>query len=180
MFIALEGLSGCGKSSVAADFERDGWIRVSPPHQDFRPIRIRVDDDPAALEARHVLFYAGILEAALLVAEALRCGRDVIADSWMYRTEATHTVLGSSLVLPWPDCIPVPHVTVFLDCPKEIRHRRRISRGTNDPYWKAECENRSEDIREYYLQRFPSMSVVDASGEIGSVIKKVQEVIRVS
>jgi len=177
VFIVLEGLSGCGKSSAAASLVSSGWIGVSPPHEDFRVARRRVDDDQNALEARHALFLSGVLDSATQVSEAVNSGANVVADSWLYRTEATHAVLGSRLQIPRLDFLPNPDFVFFLDCPESMRQERRSRRGTPDPYWKSECERRSGEIRRYYLTHFPELKMIDAAQEISVVVSEIRMVL---
>lgn len=177
VFVVLEGLSGCGKSTASRLLETEGWLRVSPPGEHFVTTRALLDADPAALEARHLLFVAGVAHASSAVSEALFEGRNVVADSWLHRTNATHVVLGSRLgniELPW---LPRPDHELFLDCPEFVRQERKKSRGTPDSLWKSRCEESSLEIRSYYLKNYPSLKVLDASLEIGQLMATLRKTI---
>lgn len=171
----LEGLSGCGKSTVSRGLESEGWLRISPPPEEFRELRRLLDDDPEGCEARHLLFLSGLAQAGRFVREAINQGRNVIADSWLHRTNATHVVLGSSLGPIEMPSLPVPNHVFFLDCTDESRQSRRVLRGTQDPYWKKLCEERHHEIRAYYMENFPEMTLVDANQDILGVIAAVKE-----
>jgi thymidylate kinase len=175
VFVVLEGLSGCGKSTVSRALETEGWFRISPPTNEFSGIRRILDDDPDGCEARHLLFLSGLARAAKFVAEALKQDRNVVADSWIHRTNATHVVLGSRLGEVAVPSLPVPDHVLFLDCTDEMRRSRRQLRGTEDPYWKAMCEKRSPEIRSYYLENFPELTRVNANLNISAVIDAVKE-----
>lgn len=175
MFVVLEGLSGCGKSTISRLLEAEGWLRISPPGEEFTPARLALDEDPTSLEARHLLFVAGVAHSSETVYEALREGRNVVADSWLHRTNATHVVLGSRLGnidLPW---LPTPNHEFFLDCPEATRQRRRGTRGTPDSFWKSRCEEFSLQIRSYYLENYPSLKVLDASVETEPLLAVIRK-----
>lgn len=179
MFVVLEGLSGCGKSTVASLLEEEGWCRVSPPHPSLHDARRIVDADPDALEARHLLFLTGLSLDSIEVKRHLTAGRRVVADSWVYRTTATHTVLGSRvgyIALPW---LPEPDYAFFLDCPEDIRRSRRQTRGQTDPLWKAETEIRSDQVKRFFSERYPHIRTIDASGTPETIIATIKKSIEI-
>lgn len=177
MFVVLEGLSGCGKSTVSRGLEEEGWIRVSPPDDRFSVVRKWLDDDEDQLSARFLLFAAGVAASAVTVRSALAAGRSVVADSWIHRTLATHHVLGCKIGFADFDWLPTPDHVFFLDCSEERRRARRVARGTRDSHWKHLCEMRSEEIRYSYLHLFGSIVRINADVESRAVADRIKEVV---
>jgi thymidylate kinase len=178
VFVVLEGLSGCGKSTASRELENEGWLRVSPPDDRFSSVRKWLDDDIKALEARFLLFATGVAASAVAVRDALAIGRPVVADSWIHRTIATHHVLGCSVKFRDLNWLPQPDFVFFLDCSEKVRQSRRAARGTRDSYWKDICEIRSMDVREAYFRIFQSVIRVDADIAAHAVVARIKTHLR--
>jgi len=66
--IALEGLDGCGKSTLAADLaDRFGAVALTTPDASMRPLRDLVDRAPAG-PAKWVFYALTVIEGGVALA----------------------------------------------------------------------------------------------------------------
>lgn len=144
-FIAVEGLDGCGKSTLArllaealdAEFLRtpldlDGVIRTAmETHCGRSPL------------ARMLFYSATVASAAVVIRDALAAGRSVVVDRYWLSTVVYHRVMGSPCTLDEvADALPIPDFTIFLCAPLEIRAQRVNARGfsTGADRWSLQSE----------------------------------------
>jgi dTMP kinase len=145
LFIAVEGLDGCGKSTLArllaealgAEFLRtpldlDGATRTAmETHCGRSPL------------ARMLLYGATVASAAVAIRDALAAGRSVVVDRYWLSTVVYHRVMGSSCTLDEvAGALPLPDFTIFLRAPLEVRARRVQMRGlaTDADRWSLQPE----------------------------------------
>lgn len=182
-FIVVEGLIGSGKSTVAKELagELDLEYMVSLPLE-YKTAFDSLENDPAMLEARHALFFSSLCKVAKIINEKIDLGEMVIIDSWIYRTQATHAALGSTLNLKPPAWFPQPDVKLLLTCSDEIRIGRVASRGRECGYWKSRCEEKSTEILDWYRKNVKGLVEVNVDREFslirGELISKVRPTIR--
>jgi thymidylate kinase/transcription elongation GreA/GreB family factor len=182
-FIVVEGLTAVGKSTLVEQLasELDLEIGVVQPPE-FKGAVGLLEDDQMALEARHALFFSAICLAARKIDEMLLEGKMVIVDSWVFRTQATHLSLGSTLALKIPAWFPQPDVKILLTCDSSIREERIQQRGTPSGYWKAQCELHTEEILAWYHKNIKGLVEVDTNRSIelvmGELISRVRPTVR--
>jgi len=154
LFVVIEGLTGVGKSTAAAgladalDME---YVTVFP--NEFRAAQELLENDPTALDARYATFFAGLMVSARRINELLDAGEMVVVDSWIYRTIATHTAMGSKLSIKPPPWFPKPDIKILLTCDENTRKQRIERRGRVSGYWKAKGEDFSEEIIASYRKQ---------------------------
>jgi thymidylate kinase len=102
-------------------------------------------------------------------------GKSVVVDSWVYRTQATHLALGSQLEVSISKDFEIETCSFFLECPDSIRMSRKENRGQPDGFWKAACENKSQEIVSNYKRLNPSTIFIDASGSTTEIVDKIWE-----
>lgn len=132
IFIAVEGLDGCGKSTLArllADALGADLLRTP---LDLDPaIRTAMEDHCKSSPLARMMFYgATVAAAAVMIREALAAGRSVVIDRYWLSTVVYHRVMGSPCMLDEvAGALPHPDFTVFLHAPLEIRAQRVRTRG---------------------------------------------------
>jgi thymidylate kinase/transcription elongation GreA/GreB family factor len=182
-FVVLEGLTGVGKSTLVQNLAEEldlDWASVQAT--EYQAAVKLLEDDTLALEARHLLFFSAITLAARQINDLLDEGKMVIVDSWVYRTQATHLALGSSLTLKIPTWFPQPDVKILLTCEESARQKRIQERGTSAGYWKRQCEEHSEEILAWYRKNIKGLVEVDTNRDIslvmGELVSRVRPTVR--
>ena len=178
-FIVVEGLTGVGKSTLVNRLASDLDLEICPIQvAEYKPVANLLEDDKMALEARHALFFSALCFAARQINQMLLDGKMVIVDSWVFRTQATHLALGSTLALKIPTWFPQPDVKILLTCEESVRQQRVKDRGTPSGYWKAECEQHSDEILAWYRKNIKSLVEVDTSRDISLVMGELASRVR--
>lgn len=178
MLIVLEGLTGSGKTTVANHLvSHYGFSVPELRPEPFRPVLQYVEDQPGHLEVRHALYLAAALQSAIQVEELCKSGADVVADSWVYRTMATHSALGSRLEIKLPDWLPVPDLTIILTVDENRRQERIRQRGRASGLWKAACEAHGEEIMRWYLENCANPRPLLNSGNVHDLVCKVEALV---
>lgn len=135
LFIVLEGLDGCGKSTLAhALAERLDAHLLSTPLSELKSVRAVVDAvlDPAPL-ARALWYAAQVVRASELVRALRKQGKAVVMDRYWLTTLAYARRTGTTLSLPEVACfLERPDQMIFLDLPHEERIRRLQLRTSSD------------------------------------------------
>lgn len=133
-FIAVEGLDGVGKSTLAASVARllGAELLAFPgmPRSAAHAVLTALGPDPTA----RCLFHAACSRALGLRAASLAAdGRDVVVDRFWLSSLAYARARGVTLdVSSLEVIIPRPSVTVILTLPEAERHERLLARGPTD------------------------------------------------
>ena len=136
-FIVLEGLDGCGKSTLArALAERLNAALLSTPLAELRDVRAQVDAVFGETGPARVLWYlAHVVRAGERIARLLTQGDSVVVDRFWMTTLAYATCQGTTLeVAEVLRLLPSPDVTLFLTCSAEVRQQRLAVRGSLQPH----------------------------------------------
>ncbi|GDY33895.1 AAA family ATPase [Gandjariella thermophila] len=129
LFVALEGLSGTGKTTTApllakalnAEF-------LDTLVDDFEPIRRKLDASENVMARMHFWMMANYIISDI-IREKLAMGRSVVIESYFYRTLATHGAMGARILpeVDW-DIAVRPDLTVLLIIDENERRRRLQTR----------------------------------------------------
>lgn len=196
LFISLEGLDGCGKTTqidrVAGFCENHnphGYILTREPGGTEVGERIRhVLLEHAAIDAKSellLIFAARIQHLKTIIEPALALGQTVICDRYV---DATYAYQGYGRGLPIPLIdelvrilrVPLPDLTLFFDVPVDLAQARRKGR----PADRIEAEGTEffERVRTGYHARAESdpgrLAIIPASGTPAAVGQAVDAVLR--
>lgn len=161
VFVALEGLRGCGKSTIAPLLARRLDARqLSALPAEYDAPRALLDSTSRNPHARAHLFLSAMLVTADRARELLAAGTSVIVDSFFARTLATHRAYGADIDFV-PPAWPAP-VMILLECSPEERLRRLLARTKSTTWWDELADQRSERIEQEY-RKF-SAHRVDTTG----------------
>lgn len=157
LFIALEGLSGTGKTCVGeilADAIH-GTMYKTPPSP-FRDIRDDIDQ-ACGLAARYFFYLAGVIHASAQIKKLLQT-TPVVCDRYILTTYCYHGAAGVKAVIPLEQLeLLKPDLTVLITCDEEERMRRLAQRGLtyNDSVEQAMAISRS------FLQAYRKHDVLE-------------------
>lgn len=131
LIIALEGLDGTGKSTLArALAQRLGAVHLSTPGGRLADARRCFDGgDPLAEQ----LFYAAsVLQVAAEARRITAAGRDVVIDRYWLSTVVNAPLRGRALALDEVErAVTAADVTFVLELDEPLRRRRLGERGAN-------------------------------------------------
>jgi len=148
--LVLEGLSAVGKSTVASSLaQRLSADLVMTVPQEFEELRHMVCCHDS-LDARYTFFFAAMVSSSRVIKERLSSGRNVVCESFIYRTIAFHRGMGSRLNYTIPVDFPVADFAFHLTCAQEIRHRRLATRDKIFTVWDQCAEDSTEAILDEY------------------------------
>lgn len=129
MFIVLEGIDCCGKSTTARLLAKqlDAVLYKTPPDNIIKR-RDEIDANASALE--HYLFYLdGIKTASTAIWDLLSSGENVVCDRYWLTTYVYHKIMGVSVNINDFSNITLPDLTVLLLVSSDIQARRFLDRG---------------------------------------------------
>ncbi|MCK9871869.1 AAA family ATPase [Nocardiopsis sp. NPDC006139] len=164
-FIVLEGLAAVGKSTIAPLLAAalDAEL-VETQLPEFTQAR-RYMDEQRSVNARLHFWMMANYAVSDIVREHLRTGRDVVIESYFYRTLATHAAMGARH-LPEVDWgrAAAPNLAIELTLREPHRQRRLAERESGGPghHWSELAEAGSATLRSVY-DSF-DLSPVDTTG----------------
>lgn len=172
LLLTFEGLCGSGKSSVAQQVtERLGAVHLPSIPSEFEPARQLVSSTPD-VQARYLLYVAGLRQTSVLADRALAAGDAVVIDSYVHRTQAYHGAFGAQLVSV-ESFARRPDLTVFLDCPTDVRRARVARRGRTPDQWQVRAEGLVAEILARYARLPWPVVTVDATAALDDVVRQV-------
>lgn len=178
-FVVLEGLAGVGKSTIAPllalALDADLVDTQLPELAQAR----RYVDGRRSVNARLHFWLMANYAVSDVVRSRLRAGRDVVIESYFYRTLATHVAMGARPlpVVDW-DRVVVPDLAIELTLHESLRQRRLAERDPSGPkgYWSDLAESGLARLRSVY-ESF-DLTPVDASGLTpGQVVNRIQRLL---
>jgi len=158
LLIAVEGLDGCGKSTLTrALADAIGAVFLRTPQDLDSPTRTSMEVHCARSVLARMLFYsATVAAAAIEIRAALAAGHSVVVDRYWLSTVVYHRVMGSPCTLDEvADALPPADFTIFLHAPLGVRAQRVRSRG------------QATDADRWSLQPGPSQQIEDLYRELG-------------
>jgi thymidylate kinase len=177
--IAFEGLDGVGKTTAAAAVAEscDGILATHPKYLTPQwSAEKRAVNEGTDADAR---FYYFLQLNALQLAIALRAERHgfvATLDSSVYRTVATHRVLGSVAAREYgiqPEL--VPRHAYYLDLGEQERRQRLLNRDgsvTNSSHWDELLDLRQDYLREEFASF--GLPAIDANLDTPALVSLVR------
>ena len=129
MFIAIEGIDGSGKTTLASEVSKRlkyHTLQSIPKH--MRPFKKVVDR--FATPYLHYLFYASAMRSTSHTARRyLKENRGIVADRYWYSTVATHKALGVNASARHFVGTCEPDLVVYVTTDDTVRKKRMRERG---------------------------------------------------
>ncbi len=149
-FFAIEGLSASGKSATF-DLMKDGpeFVGVPSIPNGFEGAR-QIFTDKAHVDARFLFFASAISFTSVSIGHLLEEGRNVIVESFIYRTASFHRGFGATADVQWPISMPMPNKIFFLHCEERVRLDRIKRRGRAQTIWDSLAERNRDRILDEY------------------------------
>ena len=145
VLIAVEGLDGCGKSTLARNLAGTlGAVLLRTPLDLDSATRTAMEAHCARSALARMLFYSATVAAAAIdIRAVLATGRSVVVDRYWLSTVAYHRVMGAPCSLDEvSEHLPLADFTLFLHAPLEVRAERVRFRGqaTDADRWSLQPE----------------------------------------
>jgi thymidylate kinase len=174
-FIVLEGLSAVGKSTVAPLLaEQMGASLVETLLPSFDDVRVQVDRSRLVMARLHFWLMCNYAVSDL-VREQLAQGRDVVVESYFYRTLATHAAMGATRLpeVDW-DRAARPDLTVLLAVDETLRQLRLAERELSGglSYW-SRLEESNVAVTRHTYESF-GLAPLDTTGlDVAEVTRRL-------
>jgi dTMP kinase len=189
MFIVFEGVDGAGNTTqsklLAASLKKRGQEVLITKEPTKNPIgniirdvlQKRIKTSPVALQ---LLFTADRGHHLHNVIEpALRAGKTVISDRYMFSTMAFGGIDADMGFLKQINSkYRVPDLTFIIDVPVEVAMKRINSRSRESEFFEEAAKLRK--VRTNYLNlkgEFPNVHVIDGARAIEKVAAEIQEIV---
>lgn len=178
LFITLEGLSGSGKTTVAALLAKrlNAHYYKTPPEM-FLPIRDCIEADATPL-ARYLYYYAGIVQASAEI-EVLLKKRSVVCDKYLATVLAYSRAFGANPAPATADLVVAPAASFFLDLPDELRMERITQRERITREHRTFLEMELTYAVRLQFQRLGLVSIDNSGGDpataLATIMRHLQE-----
>jgi len=150
LFVALEGLGGVGKSTVAPLLAAELVAVLMPSIPDlFQQLR-RCFTVERQVDARYLYFLSALCWTAGEIEQAVTEGSTVVVESYFARATAFHRAMGSGLMVVVPESLIRPDVSFHLVCDEGVRQERLARRPRHHGLWDRLAENASSAILHEY------------------------------
>jgi thymidylate kinase len=162
MIVALEGLSGCGKTTVARELAPRLDAQLLPTVPIAYSEARRLLDTSDNVDARFCLFMSAMLFTSREIERTRMTGRNAVLESYLFRTIAFHRGMGSVVDISLPPHVAMPDLTVLLTCDERERQVRLALRGDRKHDW----DRLAEDCRNAILSQYDAFPMlrVDTTG----------------
>lgn len=179
LFIALEGLSACGKTTVGRLLaDRLGATFYKTPSSLFEPMRAVVDEK-ADLTARFFFYMAGLAQSSLEISRLCET-KTVVCDRYIDTTVCYHKAMGvpTDRLVTSPECaLKLPDFTFLITCEQEKRLARLRIRGLS---YNDMIEQQS-GVEERFLEEYRRKKLIEVDNSCddpAETAAKVQELLR--
>lgn len=188
MFIVIEGLDGCGKSTVAQHLSKKlEAVLLTTPGSDFKDIRSHLDMIFSNnIKARQLFYMASVFKVSKEVKELKELGRHVVVDRYWLSTQVYHRWMSNDTYLELHEVegeLLKPDLTVYLDLPLDERNKRIEARnGNTREDMQTLTQQADNELRDYYEQMCDSEPVgkwlkVDASKDIYTIVDTILDMV---
>lgn len=175
--IALEGLSGVGKTTLAPLVARelDAEQLDAIPHDMARHRRIAdATHDPTQ---RHLFYLWALATACERALKKNRASNKLwVIESFVGRTTAYHTGMGSTLSVDLWSMVPRPALSILVTCDEQVR-RERIARRPWQSYWQTRSEGVIDRIRDAY-RPFADIEINNDRGDALETAWRIGAIVR--
>lgn len=169
LFLAIEGIDGSGKTTLAEALRASG-IQIAPRHDpDVHARMKRMRGDNAHLEAIQSAYFEEMLEISRNhIKPSLVEGKPILADRWIASQIACNTlhqrVHGVQIDVPIVHGIAMPDVCILLTAQDELRRIRLLSRGDLSPNDAASLLPGASDLYiQACYQNYQTFHIIDTS-----------------
>lgn len=165
LFIALEGLSACGKTTIGKLLANQmGAIFYKTPADLFAPIRAVVDRK-ADLISRFFFYLAGIAQSSAEISSLCE-EHSVVCDRYLNTTICYHQAMGvptDILLGNMSEALKMPDFMFLITCDRQRRIKRLRERGLSY----NDMIERESGIEEKFLAEYKKkgMIEIDNSGD---------------
>ncbi|MUH96581.1 dTMP kinase [Aliivibrio fischeri] len=184
MFIVIEGLDGCGKSTVAQHLSKKlEAVLLTTPGSDFKDIRSHLDMIFSNnIKARQLFYMASVFKVSEEVKELKELVRHVVVDRYWLSTQVYHRWMSNDTCLDLHEVegeLLKPDLTVYLDLHFDERNKRIEARnGNTREDMQTLTQQADNELRDYYEQMRDSEPVgkwlkVDASKDIYTIVDTI-------
>ncbi len=184
MLIAIEGIDGTGKTTVAKflrdELEKMGYraVLLREPTNSEWGIKIKKSMNArlSADEELKLFILDRKYNVEKNILPALRSGKIVIMDRYYYSTIAYQGARGIDIeeIKRMNDFAPEPDVVILLDAPPDLCIERIKKRGERNSF---ERLSYLKKVREIFKSLNDKLVIVNASKSVGEVKKEVLDIV---
>lgn len=178
--VSIEGLSGVGKSTISRILANEwGAEIIATVPKEFDGLRRFLDrSDMNSIHARFCFFLSAVLYNEKNIRTALTDGRNVVVESYLFRTIASHRGMGSGLSIGFPQDILMPNPALYLTCEEGERRQRCNRRVKEKTFWDELAEQQAAMVLYEYSQF--NMTPIDTTHQapeavVASILKILQK-----
>ena len=165
MFIAFEGIDGCGKSTQIKKFakylfDKDKHNHIVFTRNPYRDVRIReilrLDDNPNSQAEKLAELFIGdrIKHSEEVVKPALEKGMYVITDRFKLSTVTYQTAQGLNMIdlIKRHEGLPIPDITFIVDVSSNVAAHRMKNEGDRNEHKFEKNLDFLEKVRENFYK----------------------------
>lgn len=160
-FIVLEGLDGCGKSTIGGILKKEyNAIALNALPEKIKPWLEKVGNTKLP-EATFCYFTLCNLLKSQEIENLTKSGKDVILDRYFYTTYIYHQeIIKESCPSRIKDLykeFTQPDLVIFLDVPQEVR-KERIKKRPGELQWYGDAISVKIDLTNSYFKLFSELN----------------------
>ena len=160
-FIVIEGLDGCGKSTISNLLqEKHDAILLNDLPDKIKPW-LKIIGNTKIPEATFSYFTLCNLLKSQEIETIISSGKNVILDRYFYTTYIYHQQIVTTNfpveIKTFYNKLLQPDIVIFLDVPQEIR-KERISSRSGELQWYGDAISIQTDLTENYFRLFNDLN----------------------